>query len=66
MLKRADAARHHRLLEPAAARWSSRCARTGATVNEYGVEVGLPRSGVHRLVDVFAGAHARAARPRSC
>jgi two-component system, NtrC family, nitrogen regulation sensor histidine kinase GlnL len=30
--------------------------RTGATVNEYGVDVDLPRSGVHRLVDVFAGA----------
>jgi two-component system nitrogen regulation sensor histidine kinase GlnL len=30
--------------------------RTGSTVNEYGVDVGLPRSGVHRLVDVFAGA----------
>jgi two-component system, NtrC family, nitrogen regulation sensor histidine kinase GlnL len=30
--------------------------RTGATVNEYGVDVGLPRSGVQRLVDVFAGA----------
>jgi two-component system nitrogen regulation sensor histidine kinase GlnL len=30
--------------------------RSGATVNEYGVDVGLPRSGVHRLVDVFAGA----------
>jgi two-component system nitrogen regulation sensor histidine kinase GlnL len=29
--------------------------RTGATVNEYGVDVGLPRSGAHRLVDVFAG-----------
>jgi two-component system nitrogen regulation sensor histidine kinase GlnL len=29
--------------------------RTGSTVNEYGVDVGLPRSGVHRLVDVFAG-----------
>jgi two-component system nitrogen regulation sensor histidine kinase GlnL len=29
--------------------------RTGAAVNEYGVEVDLPRSGVHRLVDVFAG-----------
>jgi two-component system nitrogen regulation sensor histidine kinase GlnL len=29
--------------------------RSGATVNEYGVEVDLPRSGVHRLVDVFAG-----------
>ena len=29
--------------------------RTGATVNEYGVDVGLPRSGVQRLVDVFAG-----------
>jgi len=29
--------------------------RSGATVNEYGVDVGLPRSGVHRLVDVFAG-----------
>ena len=32
-------------------------AKPGATVNEYGVEVDLPRSGVHRLVDVFAGAH---------
>jgi two-component system nitrogen regulation sensor histidine kinase GlnL len=30
--------------------------RTGATVNEYGIEVGLPRSGLQRLVDVFAGA----------
>ncbi len=30
--------------------------RTGATVNEYGVDVGLPRSGVHKLVDVFCGA----------
>jgi two-component system nitrogen regulation sensor histidine kinase GlnL len=29
--------------------------RTGATVNEYGIEVGLPRSGMHKLVDVFAG-----------
>ena len=29
--------------------------RTGAAVNEYGVDVDLPRSGVHRLVDVFAG-----------
>jgi two-component system nitrogen regulation sensor histidine kinase GlnL len=29
--------------------------RTGATVNEYGVEVGLPRTGGSRLVDVFAG-----------
>ncbi len=29
--------------------------RTGVTVNEYGIEVGLPRSGVQRLVDVFAG-----------
>jgi two-component system, NtrC family, nitrogen regulation sensor histidine kinase GlnL len=29
--------------------------RSGATVNEYGVDVGLPRSGLHRLVDVFAG-----------
>lgn len=29
--------------------------RTGATVNEYGIEVGLPRSGSHKLVDVFAG-----------
>ena len=37
--------------------------RTGATVNEYGVDVGLPRSGVHRLVDVFGGAHARQAEP---
>ena len=30
--------------------------RTGATVNEYAIEVGLPRSGSHKLVDVFAGA----------
>jgi two-component system nitrogen regulation sensor histidine kinase GlnL len=30
--------------------------RTGAAVNEYSVEVGLPRSGAHKLVDVFAGA----------
>jgi two-component system nitrogen regulation sensor histidine kinase GlnL len=30
--------------------------RTGATVNEYGVDVGLPRSGVNRVVDVFGGA----------
>src|SRR5262249_36731559 len=30
--------------------------RTGATVNEYSIEVGLPRSGSHKLVDVFAGA----------
>jgi two-component system nitrogen regulation sensor histidine kinase GlnL len=30
--------------------------RSGATVNEYGIEVGLPRSGTHKLVDVFAGA----------
>ena len=30
--------------------------RSGATVNEYGIEVGLPRSGVQKLVDVFAGA----------
>ncbi len=29
--------------------------KSGATVNEYGVEVDLPRSGMHRLVDVFAG-----------
>jgi two-component system nitrogen regulation sensor histidine kinase GlnL len=30
--------------------------RSGATVNEYGVDVALPRSGgVHKLVDVFAG-----------
>ena len=29
--------------------------RSGATVNEYGVEVDLPRSGAHRLVDVFGG-----------
>jgi two-component system, NtrC family, nitrogen regulation sensor histidine kinase GlnL len=28
---------------------------TGSTVNEYGIDVGLPRSGVHKLVDVFAG-----------
>jgi two-component system, NtrC family, nitrogen regulation sensor histidine kinase GlnL len=30
--------------------------RTGATVNEYSIEVGLPRSGTHKLVDVYAGA----------
>ncbi len=30
--------------------------RSGATVNEYGVDVALPRIGTHRLVDVFAGA----------
>jgi two-component system nitrogen regulation sensor histidine kinase GlnL len=30
--------------------------RTGATVNEYGIDVGLPRSGAQKLVDVFAGA----------
>jgi two-component system, NtrC family, nitrogen regulation sensor histidine kinase GlnL len=30
--------------------------RSGATINEYGIEVDLPRSGVHKLVDVFAGA----------
>jgi two-component system nitrogen regulation sensor histidine kinase GlnL len=29
--------------------------RTGATVNEYSIEVGLPRSNTHKLVDVFAG-----------
>ncbi|MBX9588387.1 MAG: PAS domain-containing protein [Hyphomonadaceae bacterium] len=29
--------------------------RTGVTVNEYGIEVGLPRSGAHKLVDVYAG-----------
>ncbi len=29
--------------------------RTGATVNEYGIEVWLPRSGAQKLVDVFAG-----------
>jgi two-component system nitrogen regulation sensor histidine kinase GlnL len=28
---------------------------TGHTVNEYGIDVGLPRSGIHKLVDVFAG-----------
>jgi len=28
---------------------------TGHTVNEYGIDVGLPRSGAHKLVDVFAG-----------
>jgi two-component system, NtrC family, nitrogen regulation sensor histidine kinase GlnL len=33
----------------------SQVRKTGATVNEYGVEVDLPRSGVHRHVDVFAG-----------
>jgi two-component system nitrogen regulation sensor histidine kinase GlnL len=30
--------------------------RSGATVNEYGIEVDLPRSAAHKLVDVFAGA----------
>jgi two-component system nitrogen regulation sensor histidine kinase GlnL len=30
--------------------------RTGANVNEYSIEVGLPRSNQHKLVDVFAGA----------
>src|SRR5262249_12899743 len=30
--------------------------RTGATVNEYSIEVGLPRSNTQKLVDVFAGA----------
>ena len=30
--------------------------RTGATVNEYSIEVGLPRSATHKLVDVYAGA----------
>jgi len=30
--------------------------RTGATVNEYSIEVGLPRSNAQKLVDVFAGA----------
>ena len=29
--------------------------RTGATVNEYSIEVGLPRGGTHKLVDVHAG-----------
>jgi len=29
--------------------------RSGATVNEYGVDVDLPRNGGHKLVDVFAG-----------
>jgi two-component system nitrogen regulation sensor histidine kinase GlnL len=29
--------------------------RTGVTVNEYGIEVDLPRSATHKLVDVFAG-----------
>jgi two-component system nitrogen regulation sensor histidine kinase GlnL len=28
---------------------------TGATVNEYGIDVELPRTGVRKLVDVFAG-----------
>jgi two-component system nitrogen regulation sensor histidine kinase GlnL len=37
--------------------------KSGATVNEYGVEVDLPRSGVHRLVDVFRRRHIRAAGP---
>ena len=36
-------------------RSSAQVRRTGATVNEYGVDVALPRSGVNRLVDVFAG-----------
>jgi two-component system, NtrC family, nitrogen regulation sensor histidine kinase GlnL len=30
--------------------------KSGATVNEYGVDVDLPRNGGHKLVDVFAGA----------
>jgi two-component system, NtrC family, nitrogen regulation sensor histidine kinase GlnL len=30
--------------------------RTGVTVNEYGVDVDLPRSSAHKLVDVFGGA----------
>jgi two-component system nitrogen regulation sensor histidine kinase GlnL len=30
--------------------------RTGVTVNEYAIEVGLPRSNAQKLVDVFAGA----------
>jgi two-component system nitrogen regulation sensor histidine kinase GlnL len=30
--------------------------RTGANVNEYSIEVGLPRSSAHKLVDVHAGA----------
>jgi len=29
--------------------------RSGATVNEYAVDVDLPRNGGHKLVDVFAG-----------
>jgi two-component system nitrogen regulation sensor histidine kinase GlnL len=29
--------------------------RSGAAVNEYSIEVGLPRSGTTKLVDVFAG-----------
>jgi two-component system nitrogen regulation sensor histidine kinase GlnL len=33
----------------------SQVRRHGATVNEYGVEVDLPRSGTHKLVDVFGG-----------
>jgi two-component system, NtrC family, nitrogen regulation sensor histidine kinase GlnL len=28
---------------------------TGATLNEYGVEIGLPRAAAQRLVDVYAG-----------
>ena len=34
----------------------SQVRRTGATVNEYSIEVGLPRSSTHKLVDVYAGA----------
>ncbi|HEX6001976.1 MAG TPA: ATP-binding protein [Hyphomicrobiaceae bacterium] len=34
----------------------SQVRRTGANVNEYSVDVGLPRSNAHKLVDVFAGA----------
>jgi two-component system nitrogen regulation sensor histidine kinase GlnL len=29
--------------------------KSGATVNEYGIDVDLPRAGGHKLVDVFAG-----------
>ena len=30
--------------------------KSGVTVNEYGLDVDLPRNGGHKLVDVFAGA----------
>ena len=42
-----DAAGHRRFSSPLVA-LVGQVRRTGATVNEYGVEVGLPRSGAHR------------------